>query len=374
MEPVISLMKDLVQTDTTLGKSEAGASILKEFFEANGISAKMDRYQKGESNVIASIGPKEAPSIIISGHIDTVPFGNVEDWRYHPLSAEIVDGIMWGRGTVDMKGGTSALAHSLVDMVQLEDELKYKIVFAGTGQEEVGLLGAKVLEKQGLMHDAEFLIIGEPTELEPKSFEKGIIWFDIHARGKQAHASRPDLGNNAIEAIGRLMPKIKEILPEHSIPEVGRTTINFGKVVGGTAYNVVAEEATLSCDIRTTPGVDNNDVIGRVKDLLDSIDDGIQYSFHFVQEDKAVQSLGQEFPNLVKKITEEITGRTVEIGGTYYATDAAALMANKDLPFVIFGPGSTKLLHQTNEHCPIDQVVQARKIYTRILKQVNGIN
>ncbi len=367
-------MQKLVQTDTTIGKSEDGARIIKEFLEENGVSAQLDTYEKGEANVIASIGPKEAPSIIISGHIDTVPFGNVDDWKHHPLSGEIIDGIMWGRGTVDMKGGTAALAQSLIDLAKHEDKLDYRIVFAGTAQEEVGLRGAKVLEKQGIMKDASYLIIGEPTDLEPKSFEKGIIWFDVVAIGKQAHASRPDLGNNAIEALGRLMPKLKGILPEHSIPEVGRTTINFGKISGGTAYNVVAEEAKLSCDIRTTPGVDNQEVIRRVRELLSSIDDGISYQFEFIQEDKAVQSLGQEFPQLVKEITEKVRGTSVSIGGTYYATDAAALMANKDLPMVIFGPGSTKLLHQTNEHCPIDQVLQARRIYTDVLKKLNGLN
>ncbi len=372
MESVIELTRKLVQTDTTLGKSKDGALILKDFFEENGIDARIDEYAPGEANIVAKIGPKDAKKIILSGHIDTVPFGDSNEWVHDPLSAQISEGVMWGRGTVDMKGGTSALAHSFVDAIKIESELSHQIVFAGSAQEEVGLLGAKHLEKNGLMQDAEYLIIGEPTNLEPKSFEKGIIWFNVAAKGKQAHASRPELGKNAIEALGRIMPKLKECLPDYSIPEVGQTTINFGMIKGGSAYNVVAENAVLSCDVRTTPGIDNSKVIEIVKQVLSTQDDGIEYEFELVQEDKAVQSKTQDFPKLVKNVVEQFKGHSVEIGGTYYATDAAALMANTDINMVILGPGSTELLHQTNERIEINELVEAQQIYSEIIKRLNS--
>ncbi len=257
---VQNLVQKMVQTDSTTSTIEV-ASIYQEFLIENGYSVKLDEYEPAKANVEARIGPSNAKKIIISGHMDTVPIGNPDIWTHHPFSGKIVDGELWGRGSVDMKGGTGALAGVMVELLKHEDDLQYEVILAATADEEVGLLGAHNFVKKGLMENAEHLLIAEPTSLGVAIMEKGIIFGNVLAYGKQAHASRPDLGHNAIEALATLMPKLHGIGPDLSTPELGKGSLNIGVIQGWSVANVVPEMSEMCIDYRMTTRGDNAEVI-----------------------------------------------------------------------------------------------------------------
>lgn len=359
-EVIVKLVQDLVKIDTTQGKSVLAARVLANFLEENGLSPKINEYKPGEANVLTEIGPN-TEKIVMSGHLDVVPPGNLSLWEHDPYSGKIIDNELWGRGSVDMKGGVGELAGVLVELLKYEDDLTHKISFAVTAEEEVGLQGAREYVKQNYMKNASHLIIAEPTGLRPMTAEKGIMWFDINATGKQAHASRPDLGLNAIEALAELIPKLHEVLPKKDNSFVGRTTLNIGTISGGTAANVVPNFATMRCDIRTTPGINNDDVLAEIQQILDKSDE-VHFDLKVIESVGAVNSPNDEFPTLFDTYTQKYYGKSFGLSAVHYATDGGIFMDQKSVPFVIYGPGSTTMLHQTNERLDLEQLRIARNV------------
>jgi succinyl-diaminopimelate desuccinylase len=359
---IVKLTQDLVRIDTSKESIDA-ATYLQAYLENHGITARLDEYKEGHANIEATLGPKKGPSIIISGHLDTVPVGDPAKWKINPFSGEIVDGELWGRGSVDMKGGVAGLIGAMIDLIPNETELNHQIVLAATAEEETGLQGAKDLTSKGIMKDASHLLIAEPTDLGVAIMEKGILWIEILSRGKQAHASRPDLGVNAIEELAKIIPSISTVLPDHELPEVGRSTLSSGVIKGGVTPNVVPELASLICDIRTTPGIKNQEIIDALAVLLkEKSDDRVSFRSEVMVSDNAVRSPTNELGNALANQVEKYTNTRPKLGGTYYATDGAAFMAAKEVSFAIFGPGSTELLHQTNERLDLVQLELAQKI------------
>jgi succinyl-diaminopimelate desuccinylase len=326
--------------------------------EEQGLNPTIDEYKEGEANVFAEIGPKGKPAFLMSGHVDTVPIGKREAWTHDPFSAKIIDGELWGRGSVDMKGGTASLAGVLVELMEHEDDLQQRLFFAATAEEETGLKGAEQYVESGKIKNITHVLIAEPTDLVPNNMEKGIIWANILASGKQAHASRPDLGYNAIEGLASLLPKLYEAIPELDNPLLGKTSLNVGMIEGGTAANVVPQDAQATIDMRTTPGVDNDDVIKHLQQIINRESGDVSFDIEILESAPSILSPTNDFAEQLAIETGKHTGKKPDIGGVHYATDGAVFMEALDHQpqFIIYGPGSTELLHQTNERLDLKQL------------------
>ncbi|MCY3413610.1 MAG: M20 family metallopeptidase [Candidatus Heimdallarchaeota archaeon] len=357
-----SLTQQLVKLDTTGGKTKEAAIVLSEFLRQYGIESTLNEYKEDCVNLEARIGKGES-AIAISGHLDVVPVGNIDLWQHDPFSAKIIDNELWGRGSVDMKGGVAALAGVMVELLERESELTKEIRLLVTAEEEIGLLGAREMARGDTMKNVSHLLIAEPTQLEVAVMEKGILWSKISAKGKQAHASRPDLGTNAIESLASLIPKLHALLPKTSIPELGKSTLNVGMISGGTVPNVVPESAEMVCDIRTTPGVGISEVTKAIESLLVlNSHESLQLDIEYFNNAEAVITSNNELGETIAKYTDKYTNFKPRLGGMYYATDGAALLENHHASFAIFGPGSKEYLHQTNERLDLEQLDLARKI------------
>lgn len=364
-EEILELVQRMVMTDSTQRTTEV-AEVYAKFLSDHGFDAKLDEYEEGKANVMAKIGPSGGKRIIISGHMDTVPIGDPDKWINHPFSGKVIDGELWGRGSVDMKGGTGALAGVMVELQKHESELQSEIVLAATADEEVGLGGARKFAEDGIMQNVTHVLIAEPTGLGVAVMEKGAMWAKIKSYGKQAHGSRPDLGHNAIEGLVKLFPDLYAVLPDISLPEVGKSSLNIGVINGGSAANVVPEYAEVICDYRFTPGVKNESVIARLKSLLESKSStSLQYELEITDNLNAppIISSTNDFAELLATNTAKYTQSKPKLSGMYYATDGAAFLENSpESAFAIFGPGSTELLHQTNERLSINELSIARKV------------
>ena len=364
---VQDLVQELVKIDTTQGKCVAGINYLDNFLQSHGLNPEVDNYKEGEANLTVSIGPSGTEEFILSGHMDTVPIGDLAKWTHHPYSAKIIDGELWGRGSVDMKGGVGAITGAFLKLLQNESELKQKITLAISSEEELGLLGAAVLAEKGLMKNASHLIVAEPTALDVAVQEKGNIWFEIEAFGKQAHGARPDLGINAVEALAGLLPKIHQLLPKEEVPFVGKTTANIGMFNGGTAANVVPEYAKVSVDIRTIPGIDQVELKNEFQKCIEETESEAKFKLTSLHSVSSIKSPDLEFPKLIVNETKKFAPINENLVGVVYKTDATPLILNKCVPFAIFGPGSIDLLHQTDERLDLKQLEIATVVIENVL-------
>ncbi len=365
-ELIIRLTKKLVSMDSQNppGKCNHHAKFLAEECKKFGFETKIYPLDDNRHNITVSFGEGER-DIVLSGHLDTVPIGDSSNWKYPPLKATEENGRLYGRGTVDMLGGVATLIGVMELLHRMDIKFNHRIVFVGTADEEVGMLGAFHLQEKGIMDAADCLIITEATALKIGIAEKGPYWIRLYVKGKSAHGSMPDVGINAIEGACIAIKYLKEIIPvvEHDL--LGRTTVNIGSIKGGEKINIVADECYIDCDFRLIPSVNRKEFDLEIEKLMVRLSEEYPCTyFHEVLH--AVPALSTKPDNLIiqnlLKWSNKIAKHPPEPIGLAYATDAAALIPPRDIPFAIIGGGSPSLLHQDNEYVEIAELIAAAKI------------
>ncbi len=360
------LTKDLVAFDS---QNPPGSTIeitkyLQEESKSLGFDSKIYSMDEHRSNIVITFGKGEK-DIVLSGHLDTVPVGDESQWKYPPLQVTEKDGKLFGRGTVDMKGGVASLIAVMDAISRSNIELNYRLVFAGTADEEVGMNGAFHLKEKGIMDNAECLIITEATDLKVGIAEKGPYWIRVKVKGKAAHGSMPEVGINAIEGVCVGIKAFKDIVPITKHDLLGQTTLNVGMINGGTKINVVPEDCYIDCDFRLIPEVNQEEFNSSITELLKKLSDenDCQYTHEVLHIVPAVETNQDEL--IVKglmKWSKRIAKLDEKPIGLTYGTDAAALIPPDSIPFAIIGGGSPSVLHQANEYVHLSDLVDASKI------------
>src|SRR6266436_10160664 len=260
----------LIAFDTVSAKSDrdameyiAGALAPRGFKTA---IQPIELFGVSQANLVAWIGPPQADGLIISGHVDTVPFDGQPGWEREPLKLETAGERIYGRGTTDMKGFIA----QCIDAARTLDaaRLKRPLVFVFTASEEVGCLGAHQVApalRQILRETPvpRLAWIGEPTSYAVCHAHKSIVSFSVTVRGKGGHSGAPAKGVNAISVMARVIDTIGRLQEERSkvgnpefatiFPDAPSDVLNFGTVQGGLASNIIAEECKVRISYRTLP-------------------------------------------------------------------------------------------------------------------------
>lgn len=368
-EDVIPILQELIRikTENPPGTTRDAVDYLAELFQNAGIKYSLQEYAPGHVNIIAEYGdPKE--SIILTGHLDTVPAGDEQLWKHNPFEGQIENDKLYGRGATDMKSAVAAFVAVMNWLKKSEIKLDKRIVFLGTADEETGMDGAYYAKKQGIMENCEFVVIGEPTDLHIAVAEKGVLWIEVQVNGKAAHGSTPELGTNAIEEAAKLIPKMHSAVPKDLHPVLKKSTLNIGKIFGGTAINVVPERCSFQCDYRVTPNVDAENVWKTIVQLIEEFnrESPATVTVRKIHQIKAIEAqhnnaLLTKFKAYANKI-----GKKTDLGVTY-GTDGAMLIPDYNTPFVICGPGHLDKLHVVDECVDIQQVIDYANMILEIL-------
>jgi len=369
----IPILKELIQlnTENPPGKTVEILSWINNWAETEKINSYIQMYEENKGNIVLKLGEKEK-SILICGHLDTVPIGEINNWNYDPLGAESYGEYIYGRGSADMKGGVAAILGALKILKSRikEKDMKYSIIFLGTSDEEIGLGGAIASLKLGILKNCEFLIIPEPTANQVGIAEKGVLWLTVTSKGKSAHGSTPLKGVNAIEELVKLIPILHDAVPKDRNKILGHSTLNIGVIKGGKSANIVPEEAVIHCDYRLVPPHQPNEFASLVKGKLEQFTQNspARFTYEVKQTMSAIQTSVQN--QFVKKFMEKVTDQSTI--GLNYGTDGAVLVKNapKELPFVIFGPGNPKRIHVANERVKTADVQAVEKIFVEFLYDV----
>ncbi|MHA1105541.1 MAG: M20 family metallopeptidase [Promethearchaeota archaeon] len=311
-------------------------------------------------NLVSKIGDGDT-KIVFSGHFDVVPSGTHSSWTFPPFSAEIKDDYLHGRGSADMKGGLVSLLYTMKNISKIPDLLnKCTFIFAGTADEEDGMTGALELKKRGITRNASFMVVAEPTNMKIGIAEKGLLWVALRIKGKPAHGSMPHEGINAIECALEILPQIHgSIVPlENSI--LGKSTVNIGRIQGGSVINMVPELVKLELDFRLVPEEEPKKVIQKLKQI------NVEPCALELELLKDLPALQTNFNHPLIENLSKLTN--TELIGLTYATDAANLVDPKNpIPFIIFGPGDSKFIHAYNERVKIKDVCNATNFLTQAL-------
>ena len=370
-EDVIPILKELIQikTENPPGRTIEAVDYLVKEFDKSGIHSEVQEYAEGKANIIAEYGEGEK-TVIITGHLDTVPSGNEEKWTYPPFEGVEDKGRIYGRGSTDMKGAVAAYVSIMKKLKENEVRLKKKIIFLGTADEEIGMDGSLFAKNAGIMENCEFVLIGEPTENKIGIAEKGTLWIKVSVKGKSAHGSTPHLGISAIEGAAKLLQRMKEAVPELDHTVLGKSSLNIGKISGGTLINVVPEYCEFECDFRLVDDNLRDQTKRKINDIIEV--------FNKEEEAKAEIEIIHEIPAIELKeesaFVELLKDKAKELGiheiiGVNYGTDGAMLVPDYNTPFIIMGPGKLDQLHVTDEYTEKKEVLDyANLVYQAIIE------
>ena len=379
-EEVLRLTQDLIAIESHIDAAGREAEIgrfLVDWFAARGVSAELQPVDGERANVIARLSACDGPRLCLNGHLDTVPAGSMVD----AFAPRIENGVLWGRGACDMKGAVAAMACVLVGAEQarrrVELALAGELTFVGTVGEETGSIGVKALVDSGF--SADCAVVGEPTDLRVAVAHKGACFVRITLTGRGAHGSRPEEGVNAASAAARIVAALEdELRPRlagRTYPLLGDSTVNVGRICGGTQPNIVAERCEIDVDRRTLPGeVDPLDeVTSLVADICAGVD-GLSYDVAEMDETSIVPhvALGTspEAP-LAQAAIDTCRDLGIDpdpIGVTYW-TDGGHLAAS-GIETIVLGPGDIADAHGPNDRVRAADLERAARLYGHIVESL----
>jgi acetylornithine deacetylase len=365
------LIAKLISFDTTSALSNLDLiNFIADYLDRFGIaSIQVFNDDKTKANLIATIGPDRDGGVVLSGHTDVVPVTG-QTWKTNPFKLSELDERLYGRGTSDMKGFIACCLAMVPDLVQRK--LSVPVHFAFSYDEEVGCLGARPLLDRFVkdLPSPLLCIVGEPSEMKVANAHRGIATYLTTVTGKPGHSSTPRFGinaiNYAIECANFLVSLAAEFRDRPPPPGTDEfdppfTTINLGRIDGGTATNIIAGQCSLAWDCRTIPGADPEEAINRLNefvttDLLPRMSKEPAGSDGKIRTelDHAVMPLIPMPGSPAESIVLALTGQN-RCTSTPFATEAG-MFQDVGIPAVICGPGSAAQAHQPDEFIELSQI------------------
>ncbi len=376
---------DTVSTNSDLDAIQyIGAELRRRGFKT--VLQPVELLGVSQANLVAWIGPPRADGLIISGHVDTVPYHGQPGWDREPLKLEPAGERIYGRGTTDMKGFIA----QCLDAARTLDSAKLKrpLVFVFTASEEVGCLGAYSValvlkEILGETPVPRLAWIGEPTSYAVCHAHKSNVALTVTVRGIGGHSSAPASGVNAIAVMARVIDTIgrfQQELATHRhpqyaaiFPDAPYDVLNFGTVNGGIALNMIAEECKLRLSYRTLPNADPLNVYHEIGRRLRELD-GHDYAgrerrakieIHFLN---LVPPLDSPRGTPLEAALFDATGANIS-GGALYATDGGWFTFS-DITSLICGPGDLEQAHQPNEYIRRDAFERGPAMIRKVVERL----
>lgn len=376
-EEKVKILADLVAIQSVNDHETTVAEYLKDLFEAHSIEAKILKITDTRANLVAEIG-QGAPVIGVSGHMDVVSAGDQSNWTSDPFQLTERGGNLYGRGSADMKSGLAALVIAMIEIHEQKLLKKGTIRLMATTGEEVGGQGAYHFYKDGYMKDVDALVIAEPSQDTIIYSHKGSMDARIQSTGKAAHSSMPQLGYNAIDPLIELVHEANRFFrtTDKTNAVLGDLVMNTTIFQGGNQVNSIPEEAMLEMNIRTIPEFDNDEVAKALEKLVaDQNQKGAKLSLDIYMSLPSVLAAKEsKLSALAAKLGQEHLHQEIQTAASPGVTDASNFLRDKaaDFPFIMFGPGETKMAHQVDEYVNKDVYLNFVDLYVDLLTGYAG--
>ncbi|MFK4510962.1 succinyl-diaminopimelate desuccinylase [Bradyrhizobium daqingense] len=383
MTDALSIARDLIRCPSVTPADAGALGVLEELLNAAGFTCHRVTFsEEGTAdvdNLYARIG-SEGPHITFAGHTDVVPPGDESAWSVGAFSGEVKDGVLHGRGAVDMKGGiacsvAAVLQHLAANGGKPRSDGKGSISFLITGDEEdVSINGTIKLLKWAAGRGEKFdhCVLGEPSNVETlgdtiKVGRRGSQSGTLYVEGVQGHVAYPHRASNPVPDISRLIVAISDEPLDHGSAQFQASNLEFTSVdVGNKASNVIPGEARAKFNIR----YNDNHTQASLRELVETRlakACGNRIKARIVWEpsnSNVFVTKPGPFTDLAVAAIEEMTGRKPELSTSGGTSDARFISSY--CPVIEFGlVGQT--MHQIDERVPVADLEKLTKVYRGIL-------
>ena len=373
----IALLKEILAIPSVNGADNEGAvaEFIANYLKEKHIDAFVQQIDETHANIIAKLEGKSSETVVWNGHLDTVPYGNTEEWNTDPSIPVEKNGRIYARGASDMKSGLAAMVYLLGEIGESGEKPEQTILFLGTCDEEKSGLGAEKILEEIDLSSGSLLLIGEPTGCKLGVAQKGCIWAQLNISGKTSHGAYPEEGYNAVEYGMKIVCRIKKWVTEYEHRVLGTATAQVTMIQGGIAPNMTPDFAEILLDIRIVPGIFAEDVEKKIKKIcreeVEETNGEVKFEVRIKNARRAIEITEEErWLKEFKAYLKQNGAETEEIGINYF-TDASILTKKEsEIPVLLFGPGEPRLAHKPNEFVELEKYEK----YIEILGEIFSIN
>ena len=428
-EEYIEFFRELIKTESynPPGNEKNVALKIEEFLKDSNIQCELFPFGENRANLIAYLNDHfEGKNLLYNGHMDVVPPGSEEDWKYPPLSATIKRNKLYGRGSADMKGPLAAMIIALKILKKLGLNLSGNLILNAVADEERGgKLGTgwckeNILKARSIKCD--FIVVGEPSGLSPlpKAIvlgEKGTLNIKIITNGISAHSMVPSMGKNAIYMMSDIiqnLDKLEDFIPRIEPPisldnlkkmmssafpneelfnriyneqpllssfleALTQFTKSLTMINGGIKENIIPDHCQAFMNFRLLPGQSSEMIINGLKKLINHVGYEVReepkgkpediFVYLEVSEEGAA-SIWRDYESSqtvkdFKAIVEMIYKRPPFYALAPGSTDSHYYRNDGYCEQTIhFGPGNASKMHSVDEYIEIEDFINCIKVYT----------
>ncbi len=368
----VALTRDLIRRPSVTPADEGAMDVLERALTALGFHCRRMPFENIE-NLYARRGTA-SPNLCFAGHTDVVPTGSTEAWSSGPFEAEVKDGILYGRGAVDMKGGIAAWV-AAVSRILAEGEVLGSLSFLITGDEEGPALHGTKRVVQALMAEGEVIdacVVGEPSSQHAlgdmiKIGRRGSLntWITVH--GKQGHVAYPDRAANPVPVLARLVARLADHRLDKGYEAFQPSNLELTTLdVGNTATNLIPAEARGRLNIRFNPNHTGESLMGWLNAEAGKAqaESGLRIELEHLHSGDAFLTQTGPFVTGVQDAVETAVGRRPEASTTGGTSDARFIRAM--CPVLELGlVGQT--MHQIDERAPVAEIEALAEVYRAVI-------
>jgi succinyl-diaminopimelate desuccinylase len=375
-DEMVGVVQKLVRipSENPPGDTRAVCEAIREELEPAGWQIEMVETTPGFANIVATYEfDRPGRTLILNGHVDVVPVGDTADeWKHDPWGAEIDNGKLYGRGSCDMKGQVAGLLAAARWVAAADLPLGGKIVFTAVADEEQGgKRGTGALIDEGKIKGDAVLVV-EGSDRGVTLAHRGLCFVELTTHGRNAHASVPENGINAVEKMVDVLHACRSLQFVHTAhPLLGSPSVAIGTTIaGGSKTNVVPDLCKAGLDIRHVPGMNPETI---VRDLEQHFRETLPEDGQPDIEVKAFGESGETSPDeeIVKVAVaahEREFGFTPKLRGERAATDGWWFTNRAKLPTIVaMGPGDVESVHCIDENIDVEQLERYTRVYADII-------
>ena len=369
----VALTRDLIRRPSVTPADEGAMDVLERALTGLGFHCRRMKFEDIE-NLYARRGTA-SPNLCFAGHTDVVPTGSTEAWSSGPFEAEVKDGILYGRGAVDMKGGIAAWV-AAVSRILAEGEVPGSLSFLITGDEEGPALHGTKRVVQALMAEGEVIdacVVGEPSSQHAlgdmiKIGRRGSLntWITVH--GKQGHVAYPDRAANPVPVLARLVARLADHRLDDGYEAFQPSNLELTTLdVGNTATNLIPADARGRLNIRFNPNHTGESLMAWLNAEAGKAqaESGLRIELEHLHSGDAFLTQAGPFVTGVQDAVEASTGRRPEASTTGGTSDARFIRAM--CPVLELGlVGQT--MHQIDERAPVAEIEALADVYRAVIR------
>lgn len=378
------------------GDTREAAEFIAHFLADEGIECEIVAPQEDMPNIVAiADGKEDGRHLVLNGHIDVFPVGEDENWTHDPWSGAIADGAVWGRGTSDMKCGTSASILAFVYLARLADQWPGKLVLTVVSDEETGgKWGTRyLLDNHAADCVGDCVLNAEPSGLSSVRFaEKGTLRLTFHVTTPGAHGAYPHRSANANRIAAQLIRELERLedmpvdMPSDMASDMAnylkqdavraamdevmgpgaadvalKVTMNVGVVRGGLKVNMIPGDCHVEVDIRLPFGVERTAVLEEINVILKHFPEVTLEVQEAASNPASASDPGHEMIGILKRVIGEVSDHRPEAISGIGATDCK-FFRYKGVPSFVYGP-SPETMAKPDEHVPVEDFLHVLRTH-----------